>query len=148
MDLKTIFLGGVLPALCLGTGTVLMKLSLRHGISIPSYLTIVGATVLSVGLVYTTFSKNWHSNLYSGFASASMGVVWSCAVIAMAYGMSKLELPVSIVAPLSNCNALVAVLLSALLFKEWQSMNVAKVLVGTCFIVIGASIVSTANTQS
>jgi uncharacterized membrane protein len=124
-----------------------MKLSTRHGISIPAYLTIVGSTVLLAGIVAAIATHSWKANIASGLASAGMGLVWSCAVAAMAYGMSTLKLPVSIAAPLSNCNALVAVLLSALLFKEWQTLNVTKVLAGTCFIVIGASIVSTANSQ-
>lgn len=145
MDIKAIVVGGILPAVFLGIATCLMKLSLRHGISISSHLTFVGAVVLAVGLVSAVVAGNWHSNVQSGFASSGMGLVWSFAVIAMAYGMSTLNLPVSIVAPLSNSNAIVAVLLSALLFKEWQSLNVVKVLLGTCLIVVGASIVSASS---
>lgn len=147
MDIKAIVLGGVVPAILLGISTCLMKLSLRHGVSISTHLIVVGATVLLVGVVATFAAGKWQLSVPAGFASAGMGVVWACSVIMMAYGMSKLDLPVSIVAPISNSNALVAVLLSAVLFKEWETLDVTKVLIGTCLIVAGASVVSVADTQ-
>lgn len=147
MDIKAIILGGVVPAVLLGISTCLMKLSLRHGVSISTHLVLVGATVLLVGVIATFAAGKWQISMQSGLASSGMGLVWACSVIMMAYGMSKLQLPVSIVAPISNSNALVAVLLSAVLFKEWATLDVTKVLVGTGLIVAGASVVSAANTQ-
>ena len=51
MELRTLLIGGITPSILLGSGTVLMKLSLRSGISLPVYLVIVGATVLFCGTV-------------------------------------------------------------------------------------------------
>jgi uncharacterized membrane protein len=145
MDIRAIAVGGLLPALCLGMATVLMKLSFRHHISIPAYVTLVGATICIVGLLSAVFTQRWHITLQSGAAAIAMGCIWSCASIAMAIGLTRLDLPVAIIAPLSNSNAIVAVLLSALLFREWETLNVMKVLLGTALIVAGASLVSTSN---
>lgn len=145
MDFKAIVVGGLLPAVLLGIATCLMKYSLRHHISIPTYITVVGATVLVVGIAAVAFTRNWEITSQSGWAAMTMGLVWSGASIAMAIGMTKMDLPVAIIAPLSNSNAIVAVLLSALLFNEWESLNVTKVLLGTGLIVVGASVISSAN---
>lgn len=63
----------------------------------------------------------------------------------MAYAVSVLNIPLSILAPITNVNALVAVALSAIVFGEWQSLHLLKVISGTLLIVIGAGIVSTAR---
>jgi uncharacterized membrane protein len=73
-----------------------------------------------------------------------MGLAWSAAIAAMAYGVSTLRMPVSVIAPLTNSNALVALALAALFFGEWRELEMARVLLGTGLIVAGASIVSSA----
>ncbi len=49
MELRTLLIGGIIPSILLGSGTVLMKMSLRSGIGLPVYLMIVGGTVLIYG---------------------------------------------------------------------------------------------------
>lgn len=145
MPLKSFFIGAVLPTLLLGLGTVLMKLSMREGSSIANYLVSVGISVLSVGIAGTVAGAGWVSQPRAIFFAASMGLVWAGAIGAMAYAVSVLNIPISILAPLTNVNALVAVVLSAIVFGEWQSLHLLKVISGTLLIVIGAGIVSTAK---
>lgn len=145
MSLKSLFLGAVLPTLLLGLGTVLMKLSMREGSSIPNYLVAVGISVLSVGIAGTVVGAGWVSQARAIFYAASMGLVWAGAIGSMAYAVTVLNIPLSILAPITNANALVAVALSAIVFGEWQSLHLLKVISGTMFIVIGAAIVSTAK---
>lgn len=145
MPIKSFFLGAVLPTLLLGLGTVLMKLSLREGSSIANYLVSVGVSVLTVGIAGTVVGSGWVSQPRAIFFAASMGLVWAGAIGSMAYAVSTLNIPLSMLAPLTNTNALVAVVLSAIIFGEFQSLSLLKVISGTLLIVIGAGIVSTAK---
>lgn len=145
MPIRSFFLGGVLPTVFLGLGAVLMKLSMREGSSIANYLVSVGISVLTVGVAGTVAGSGWISQPRAIFFAASMGLVWAGAIGSMAYGVSTLNIPLSILAPLTNANALVAVALSAIIFGEWQSLNLLRVISGTVLIVVGAGVVSTAR---
>jgi transporter family protein len=99
MNVKALLIGGLLPTVLLGLSTVLMKLSMREGSSVPNYLVHV----------------------------ALMGLAWTGAIGAMAYAVSSLGVPVSIIAPLTNSNALVALAVSALVFREWADLSGPRV---------------------
>jgi transporter family protein len=144
VEIRAIVIGGLIPSLMLGLGSVLMKLSVRAGISLPLYLVLVGLTVFSFGGLAALFTgERFATPLAIGFAVA-MGTAWSTGVFCMAYGFSVLKLPVSVIAPMTNSNALVAVLVSAVVFSEWRELNAMKVITGTLLIVLGATVVSTA----
>lgn len=49
MNATGILVGGVIPALFLGLGTVLMRSSIATGASIPTYLAVIGTTIALVG---------------------------------------------------------------------------------------------------
>lgn len=138
-------IGGVLPTVLLGLGTVLMKLSMREGSSVPNYLAHVGAAVLVSGLAATWLSGGWVSTPKAAAFAGAMGFCWACAIGLMAYAVTTLQIPLAILSPLTNSNALVALSLSLLIFNEWHTINVGKALLGTVFIVAGAIIVSTAK---
>jgi transporter family protein len=74
-----------------------------------------------------------------------MGLAWSLAIGAMAYGVSTLKMPVAVIAPLTNSNALVAVALAAVFFGEWRDLNMVAVLSGATLIIAGAAVVSAAQ---
>jgi uncharacterized membrane protein len=143
MELRTLLIGGIFPSILLGSGTALMKMSLRSGISLPVYLMIVGGTVLAYGGAGAVLTSEKHLTPLGGAFAFGMGVTWATAILCMSYGISVLKLPVSVIAPLTNSNALVAVLLSSLVFAEWRELSLMKVLCGTVLIVTGATIVST-----
>jgi len=136
---------GLLPTLLLGLGTVLMKLSMREGSSVPNYLVQVGLTVLCVGLLSTASGAGWVSTPRAQLFACLMGLAWSGAIGAMAYAVSTLSVPVSIIAPLTNSNALVALTVSAFVFNEWAELNEPRALAGTVLIVAGAMAVATAK---
>jgi len=52
---------------------------------------------------------------------------------------------VPIIAPQTNANVLVALLVSALEFRAWATLNGPRVLAATLFIVLGAVVVATAK---
>lgn len=142
MQIRSILIGGLAPAILLGLSTVLMKLSMKTGIGLPVYIICVGSTITLYGII-AYFLSNTKDFVFSGATYAIlMGIAWATSSLCMAYGVSTLKLPVAIVAPLSNSNAIVAVLLSAWIFAEWKDLDVTKVVVGTLLIVIGATVVS------
>lgn len=143
MDINALLVGGLLPAILLGASTFLMKLSMREGASIPTYLVLVGGTVLCVGLLGLIMVGNWSAGIRASASAIVMGLAWSIAIAAMAYAISVLKVPVAIIAPLTNSNALVALALSSIFFQEWQSLDMPRVLAGTLLIVVGATVVST-----
>lgn len=145
MNGKALLIGGLLPTVLLGLGTVLMKLSMREGSSVANYLVHVGGAVLLVGLIASLTGSGWISTPRAGLFAIAMGVAWSAAIGAMAYAVSALDIPVSILSPLTNSNAVVALVASALVFNEWDQLSVPRVLTGTACIVVGAIVVSTAK---
>lgn len=48
-DTQCCLIGGIVPAVCLGLGAVLMRGSMAGGATIPLYLPVVGTTVALVG---------------------------------------------------------------------------------------------------
>lgn len=145
MNLRALLIGGVAPTVLLGIGTVLMKLSMREGSSVPNYLVQVGATVLAAGLLGSHFGSGWVSTARAGMFAVAMGMAWTCAIGCMAYAVSVLAIPVSVISPLTNANALVALLVSALVFDEWAHLDGARVISGAALIVAGAVVVSSAK---
>ncbi|MBM9545806.1 hypothetical protein JWG40_02165 [Leptospira sp. 201903074] len=137
-----ILIGGVFPALLLGMGTVIMKLSLRAGISLPLYLVFVGLSIFCYGIVFAFQSGMKEVTLSGGLFAFLMGLSWSTAIYCMSYGISVLKMPVSVIAPLTHSNAIVAVILGAIVFSEWKDLNLLKVFIGTMLIVLGGIIVS------
>lgn len=145
MEVKSLLIGGLLPMILLGLGTVLMKLSMRAGSSVPNYLVQVGSTVLCVGVLATLLGGGWVSSPRAHMFAVLMGLAWAAAIGSMAYAISTLDVPVSIIAPLTNANALVALAASALVFREWSTLNGTRVVAGTLFIVLGAVVVASAK---
>jgi transporter family protein len=148
MGLQSLIIGGIIPSILLGTGTVLMKLSLKNGISLSVYLMIVGFVVFFYGTVATYITGTKELSFQSSLYAICMGLSWATAIFCMSYGISVLKMPVSIIAPLTNSNALVAVVLSSIIFSEWQHLSLPKLIFGTVFIVVGATIVSTSVTAN
>ncbi|MSR89134.1 MAG: hypothetical protein EXS67_05730 [Candidatus Margulisbacteria bacterium] len=145
MDIKALLIGGIIPSIFFGIVAILVKLAMRAGISLPMYLVVVGAAVFTCGVLVTVGTGARDLNVVSAGYAIAMGIVWAAGIYCMSYGMSTLKLPVSVVAPLTNSNAIVAVLLSAVFFSEWKELNMTRVIVGTLLIVIGATVVSTSR---
>lgn len=145
IKLTALLIGGMAPALFLGLGTVLLRASVAAGASIPAFLGAVGTTIALIG---------WGALLTGHGAAAfgkatvyacAMGVTWSLAIACIAYGFGHLKLPVSLVAPLTNSNALIAVCVGAIAFAEWKHLNMVAVGLGALLIFAGAVLVCVAR---
>jgi len=142
VNLAAIMIGGVVPSICLGLGTVLMRGSVGAGATIPAYLAAVGTTIAVIGWGSLLLTGNAMASLKANAYAGAMGLSWSLAIACIAYGMGPLKLPVSVVAPLTNSNALVAVLVGAIVFSEWRELNMVAVGIGTLLICAGAVTIS------
>ncbi len=147
MNAVGVVVGGIVPALFLGLGTVLMRSSIAAGASIPTYLAVIGTTIALVGwtsLALTGQSGGLRVPGAVGWAIAE-ALTWSTAIACISYGFGTLKLPVAVVAPLTNANALVAVSVGALAFGEWRSLHLPMAVGGTLLICGGTTLVSLAK---
>lgn len=144
MSAAGILVGGIIPALFLGLGTVLMRSSIAAGASIPVYLAVIGTTIALVGWTSLVVTGQFGGLRISGAIGWAIGMAlaWSAAISCISYGFGTLKLPVAIVAPLTNANALVAVAIGALAFGEWRSLNLSMTAGGALLICAGATLVS------
>jgi transporter family protein len=142
-----ILVGGVIPALFLGLGTVLMRSSIVAGASIPTYLAVTGTTIALVGWISVALTGQASGLRMSGGVgwAIAMALTWSAAIACISYGFGTLKLPVAVIAPLTNANALVAVAVAAVAFGEWRSLDVPMIVGGTLLISVGATLVSLAK---
>jgi len=147
MNATGIMVGGIIPALFLGLGTVLMRSSIAAGASIPTYLAVIGTTIALVGWLSLAVTGQAGGLRISGAVgwAIAMALTWSAAIACISYGFGTLKLPVAVVAPLTNANALVAVTVGALAFGEWRSLHLAMTVGGTLLICVGATLVSLAK---
>ncbi|HUB97368.1 MAG TPA: hypothetical protein VL993_15705 [Stellaceae bacterium] len=149
MSAARILVGGVVPALLLGLGTVLMRSSTADGTPVPTHLApaclaAFGTAIALAGwgsLVLTSRSGGSGISGAVGWAVA-VALTWLAALACLSYGFGTLDLPVAVVAPLTNANALVAVTVGALAFGEWRSLHLPMTLGGALLICIGATLVS------
>jgi transporter family protein len=95
MNLAGIVIGGIVPAICLRLGTVLMRASIGAGATIAVFLASVGTIIAFVGWIWTASDSVSGSTLPSIAFAVAMGLVWTIAISCIAYGFGTLKLPVS-----------------------------------------------------
>ena len=139
--------GGVIPALFLGPGTVLMRSSIVAGASLPTYLAVTGTTVAMVGWISVALTGQAGRLRMSGGVgwAIAMALTWSAAIACISYGFGTLKLPAAVTPPLTNASALVAGAVAAVAFGEWRHLDVSMIVGGTLLISVGATLVSPAK---
>lgn len=141
-NIAGILVGGIVPALLFGGGGILQKAAQRAGISMGWYILLISVGVLSAGLVLFVTEPVKQVSIKGGVASFFTGFSWALGMICVATAITKFGMPVSKLAPLYNMNTLIAVLLGLLIYAEWKELNVATLLIGAAFIVVGGILVS------
>jgi len=110
--------------------------------SIATYVATLGTTIAVVGWLASAVAGGVSGGCRAIGATVAMGLTWSVAIACMSYGFATLKLPISIVAPLTNSNAFIAVTLGAFLFAEYKDLDMGRVVIGTLLICAGATLVS------
>ena len=130
--------GGLLPAVMFALSGVLQKVSSNTGIGLGPFLIATGLAIVAVGgiawLVYPERAVN-SAGLLSAFG---MGVAWAFGVSAVIVALSRFTIPLSKLVPLYNTNTLLAILISLVIFAEWQQVQTFKLLLGAILIICGS----------
>lgn len=145
VNTQTILIGGIVPAVLLGIGTVLMRASIGAGASIPIFLASTGTAIAVAGWLAIAATGGSIASTGGVGLAAATGLSWAFADACMAYGFGTLKLPVSVVAPLINSNALIAVVVGGQIFSEWRDLDMAKIAIGVLLICSGATVISLAK---
>lgn len=146
MDPRVIGLivGGLLPAIFYGVGSIFTKASTKAGIGVAPYLIIIGCTIALTGgalwLVSADRAVSWRSGLYA----AGFGFAWTIATGCVAAALSVYGAPISKLVPLYNMNTLIAVILGLWIFAEWQEARASQLLIGAALIIAGGIFVTRA----
>lgn len=137
-----ILLGGLLPALLFGVSGAYAKVSNQAGIGTGLYLICIGISVTLVGFCFYAFLPDRTISMRSGVLASLVGITWAIAAGFIALALARYGVPVSKLAPLYNMNTLVTVLIGILLLAEWKDVQPVKLLLGSCFVVLGGLIVA------
>jgi glucose uptake protein GlcU len=139
-----LIVGGFIPAVFYGLAGVLQKASARAGGSAPLYVIAFGLATCLTGLVYrrivgdSTFSS--HAMLWALLA----GAIFAAGAGLISTTIIQYDASISQLSPLYNMNILITVVLGLLLFAEWSTVSVPRLLIGTVVILIGGYLVSSA----
>ncbi len=142
--MSTIVIGGILPAFFIGIAMVLLKLSGQMGVSAATNMMILSVGVFVAGLIGSFFGLGGGFSWGGGGVSVLTGIFWATGTLCISYAVNRFGLPMSLAASLAATNALVAVVLSLIFFKEGTDLNIIKLLLGVLCIVAGSILVTIA----
>jgi uncharacterized membrane protein len=136
-------LGGIVPAIIFGLGGIFVKASNQEGISLNCFILFSGIGTLVISILSFIVFEEKLVNISSGAYAFLVGATWACGVLLVAMALIKYNTPMSIISPLNGTACFVTVLLALVIFSEWKSLHVVRLVVGTVLIVTGAMLVST-----
>jgi transporter family protein len=142
--IKGIIIGGLLPAMLFGAGSILQKAGNRIGIAQSHYLFSFATGIIAAGVVSFFVMKSGPISFKAGAFAAGHGFLFGAGFVLMGVGIVVFNMPISKIVPLVNMSALVAVALGLVVFKEYASVNAFNLLAGAVLIVAGGILVGKA----
>lgn len=134
------YIYGLIASFFLGIYNFLYGL-LNKNLGLSTVLIGIGTGVIFTGLVLNLGSKK-HSFILSNFLfPVLIGVFLGLAIIFVVKSFSDPKANVAKLIPLINTNTLFSVLLGLIILKEYRTVSLIKVLVGTLLILMGAIII-------
>ena len=138
-----LIIGGLIPALLFSLNGLLNKLVTQTGTGVGWLLLLTGIGVAASSIPFFILLPSGVSSRGVGF-SLLMGITWGLGVGLIAVAILKFRSPLSQLVPLYNMNTLFVVLLSLLIFAEWKSVGIFKLVVGAMFVLVGGTLVALA----
>ncbi len=133
-----------MPGIIFGFTNAFVKASTEKGISIPFYVICTGGATLLIGLIMLLVMRDMKVSMASGGYAFAAGALWAGGVSGILYSLQHYNASISVLTPLFNMNTLVTVVIGLWIFSEWQTVRVPHLLLGSVFMVVGATIVSRA----
>lgn len=139
-----IVVGGLFPALAFGISAIFQKGAIQAGTGPGSYMVLEGLLFVLAGLALRPVLGE------SGFGSPGSialclagGLLFALASGAISFALRQWAAPISLIAPITVISTLVTVVLSFIVFREYQGVNAIKLMAGALLVVAGAALVAT-----
>tara|TARA_Y100000310_G_C20418015_1_gene685290 strand:+ start:374 stop:814 length:441 start_codon:yes stop_codon:yes gene_type:complete len=139
-----IIIGGIVPGILFGVSNALVKLATQKGISLPLYMLVTGIAVITVSVILLFLLPDREVSKAAVSVTFLGGMLWATGASCIVIALQMYAAPISVLAPLLNLSALVAVVLGLWLFAEWKTVQVPQLLLGSVLIVLGGALVARA----
>ncbi len=145
-EILGLIVGGILPALTFGVTNVVAKIGAQNGVNAGYFMLIAGIGVTVAGFLISFLQPESVVPMTPSTMryAALFGLLWGVGSGLVIFALSRYQVPMSKLVPLFNMNTLISVALILIIFAEWKTVNLVKLIVGTIFIVIGGILVSVA----
>ena len=137
-----LFIGGLLPAIVWGLGTIFQKLSNKTGLNLSANLFFIAAGVVVSGVIAHFVFADTTFSFKGGVYAFLQGFCLSMGITLFAIGLLKYNIPVAQLSSIASFTTLFTVVFALILLSEYKSINVPKILIGSTVMMIGAIIVS------
>lgn len=137
-----VILGGLLPALCFGVSSVLMKLAARAGIGLGPYVLSLAVGVGVYG-AFTLLTQSGRAATLPGVVFAILvGLTWAIGMALIQVALTRYHAAISQIVPLHMLNLIVTIALGFLLFSEARDVEAGRLLIGAVLMGVGAILVA------
>jgi len=137
-----VVLGGLLPALCFGVSSVLMKMAARAGIGPGPYVLSLAVGVAAYG-AFTALTQPGRHATGGGVAfSMLVGLAWALGMALIQIALTRYHAAISQIVPLHMLNLIVTIALGFVLFAEARDLEAGRLVLGALLIGVGAILVA------
>jgi uncharacterized membrane protein len=137
-----VLLGGLLPALCFGASSVLMKLSARAGIGLPAYVLSLAAGVAVYGALTAITQPGLRATNRGVLYALLVGLTWAVGMALIQLALTRYRAAISQIVPLHMLNLVVTIAFGFFLFAEAHDLDSPRLLLGAVLMGIGAFLVA------
>jgi drug/metabolite transporter (DMT)-like permease len=138
-----ILIGGFVPLACFSMSGLMNKVAAHHT-STGIILLCTGIGVALVSIPFFLLAPAGALTSKGMTASILLGVLWGLGIGCVSLALSSYHAPYSVLVPIFNMNTLFVVLFSLVIFAEWKDVNLARLIIGAIFVVVGGTLVALA----
>ncbi len=145
MDRVSIILvGGLFPAFAFGISALFQKGAIQAGTGPGSYMVLEGAIAIAIGLTMRPILGETGFGSLGSIALCLIGaLLFGLASGAISFALRQWAAPISLIAPITVISTLVTVVLSFLIFREYEGVRAWQLMGGALLVVAGAGLVAT-----
>lgn len=139
-----LLIGGLVPAFLFTISNLGSKGAMQAGIGMGPYILMIGIGVMVTGCIAYLIWPDHSVSLKSGTIALCFGISWGIGVGCVGFAIAQYGSNIGQLAPLFNINTLFTVVIALWLFSEWKNVHVPQLVLGSLFIIIGATLVAKA----